>query len=94
MEIKKADSKGRVSGFEPDRHYFITGPMDGAYRVKEVPIVETIPDGYERAEIVEAQNAVLDLLYDKGLDETEEDLISMATEIVEELRKIGVSKSE
>lgn len=94
MDIKKADSKGRVSGFEPDRHYFITGPMDGSYRVKEVPIVDRIPDGYELAELVDAQNAILDLLYDKGLDESEEDLISLSMEIVRELQKVGVGKVE
>lgn len=82
MDIKKADSKGRVSGFEPDRHYFITGPMDGSYRVKEVPTVSHIPEGYLPSEIVDAQNAVLDLLYENGLDGSEDDLISISADIV------------
>ena len=92
MEIRKADSKGRVSGFTPGTHYFVTGPLNGKWSAREVPTVDVAPPGYEESEIVDAQNAVLDLLYEKGLDESEEDLIGLSTQIVGELQKMGVGK--
>lgn len=85
MEIKKADSKGRVSGFEPDRHYFITGPMEGSYRVREVPIGDTVPEGYEPAEVADLKNSVMDALYAAGLDDEAHDMIELADKVGESL---------
>lgn len=93
MDIKKADNKGRVSGFTPGDHYFVTGPLDGKWSIKEVPTVDVVPEGYELAEISDAKNAVLDLLHaDQNIDPEEVDLIGLSDSIVEELLKMGVGK--
>lgn len=83
MDIKKADNKGRITGFTPGNHYFLTGPLDGKWSIKEVPQVEVAPPGYLPAEVIDAQNAVLDLLYDKGLDSDGTDLIGLSASIVD-----------
>lgn len=91
MDIKKADNKGRISGFTAGDHYFITGPLDGTWRVKEVPKVETVPEGYELAEVSDAKNLVLDLLHgNQNIDPEEVDLIGLSDEIVEQLIASGV----
>lgn len=94
MEIKKADSKGRVTGFTPDTHYFVSGPLDGSYTVKEVPVVDEMPEGYESAEIGDAKNAVLDLLHmNDDIDPEEVDLIGLSDSIIEELLRTGIGKT-
>ena len=98
MEIKKADSKGRIAAFQPGMHYFVTGGDDaipgkeGHYLLRPVPTVSEIPEGYEPAEVSAAKNAVLELLYahEDELLEEDADLIGISDEIVEALLASGL----
>ena len=110
MDIKKADSKGRIIVGNPDTHYFVTGPSaEGAYRLQPVPRVESLPEGYEYAEVSAAKEAVTDLVSDciyhwlwyAGVEypenvesENGQDAITVADAIVERLIQGGVKIPE
>ena len=94
MEIKKTDAKGRILIGATDTHYFITS-KDGEFRLRPVPVVGEIPEGYEPAEVSAAKDVVLDSLYVLGVDEFESiDLIRVADRVVEDLLKFGVEIPE
>lgn len=95
MDFRKADSKGRVSGFQPGEVYFVTGPLEGRYHLRPVPVVETIPEGYEPIEVSEMKDAALNALYDAGLDEEAHDFIGIADRVTEAMLEIvNVSPKE
>lgn len=87
MEIRKTDSKGRLTGFDPETHYFVTGPLEGRYQIREVPVVDVIPEGYEPAEVVDLKNEILDALYDVGMDSEANDLIELSGRLGDALSK-------
>lgn len=89
MDIRKTDSKGRLTGFPPNTPFFVTGPIEKAYRIREVPVVDEIPEGYELAEISAAKEQVYDLLYAQGLDPEENDLIQISDRVVEAFLRVG-----
>ena len=47
MNIKKSDSKGRITGFQPNTHYFVARLEAGEYLVWEVPETD-LPDTPDR----------------------------------------------
>lgn len=104
MDIRKTDSKGRLSLGVQDKHFVVFGPNDGNYQLREVPPVEEIPEGYEYAEVSDAKDVVMDIVQDciehwlwyGGVEYPDDDqnhlgndAISVADKIVEELMKRG-----
>lgn len=88
MDIKKTDSKGRISLGVPNTHYVVYGGdtappgSEGVFRLIPVPVVETKPPGYESSEVSAAKDEVRELLYSMGVDEEEHDLLHIADRIV------------
>lgn len=65
MEIKKADSKGRVSGFEPERYYQFHRGEAGT--VSMVPVAES-GDRMDFALPIKVSEEALDYLRSFGVD--------------------------
>lgn len=84
MDIKRTDAKGRLTGFDPQTHYFITGPnpQTGAYSVRPVTVVDVAP-----ADEADAINAVHELLLDHfDPEDSGVDLIDLAAMAVRRVR--------
>lgn len=88
MDIKKTDSKGRISLGVPNTHYVVCGGetappgSEGVFRLIPVPVMGIDSNSYESSEVSAAKDEVRELLYSMGVDEKEHDLLHIADRIV------------
>lgn len=87
MDIRKADSKGRVTVGDPQTHYFSQRSDSGVITLRPVGVIS------ESEEVSAAKDAVWDILdsleQDGLIDPEAVDLIEVSDRVVETLIKRG-----
>jgi hypothetical protein len=79
MDIRKADSKGRLSGFTPGGWYRKFGGMNNKYSLEELEPVDEVPEGMVDAEEADRQNAIQDAItaFEIQTDTKVEDVVGL-----------------